>query len=76
MKDLVFAIQDLFMVLLAPMNDLAKLELENWWSANGINWLFTVVGFVAILYWLKQLKIFNDEGAEKRRDVVSHSFFD
>ena len=75
MKDFVYAIQDFFMILLAPMEDLAKMELENWWMANGINWIITLIGFVAILYWMKQLQIFNAEGKEKR-DIVSHSFFD
>ncbi len=74
MKDLVYAIQDFFMTILAPMADLAKLELTDWWGANTINWLFIAIGFVAMLYWLKQLKIFNDNDTE-RRDVVSHSFF-
>jgi len=75
MRDLVYAIQDFFMALLAPMADLAKLELTNWWSANTINWVFMIICTAAMLYWLKQLKIFNDEGTEKR-DVVSHSFFE
>jgi hypothetical protein len=74
MRDLVYAIQDFFMALLSPMHSLAKLELTNWWSANTMNWVFMVIGFVAMLYWLKQLKIFNAEGTEKR-EVVSHSFF-
>jgi|TARA_B110001454_G_C12686685_1_gene420458 hypothetical protein len=74
MKDLVYAIQDFFMIVLAPLADLAELELKDWFAANTINWLFIVIGFAAMLYWLKQLKIFNDEGTEKR-DVVSHSFF-
>ncbi len=74
MKDLVYAIQDFFMIVLAPLADLAELELTDWFAANTINWLFILIGFVAMLYWLKQLKIFNDEGTEKR-DVVSHSFF-
>lgn len=74
MRDLVYAIQDFFMALLSPMHSLAKLELTNWWSANIMNWVFMVIGFVAMLYWLKQLKIFNSEGTEKR-EVVSHSFF-
>ena len=59
MKDIVFAIQDLFLALLAPMDSLAKLELENWWTANTINWIFTIIGIVASVYWLKQLKLFN-----------------
>ena len=74
MRDLVYAIQDFFMALLSPMHSLAKLELTNWWSANTMNWVFMAIGFVAMLYWLKQLKIFNAEGTEKR-EVVSHSFF-
>ncbi|MGB0897351.1 MAG: DUF6341 family protein [Flavobacteriaceae bacterium] len=74
MRDLVYAIQDFFMALLSPMHSLAKLELTNWWSANTMNWVFMAIGFVAMLYWLKQLKIFNAEGTEKR-EIVSHSFF-
>jgi len=75
MSDLVYAIQDFFMALLAPMASLAKLELTDWWTANTLNWVFMVICFGAMLYWLKQLKIFNDEGTEKR-DIVSHTFFD
>jgi len=74
MRDLVYAIQDFFMALMAPMVDLSKLELTNWWSANIMNWLLIGIGLAAMLYWLWQLKTFNDEGTEKR-DVVSHSFF-
>ncbi len=75
MTELMYAIQDFFMMLLAPMSKLAELELTDWWTANAVNWLFVVIGFIATAYWLKQLKIFNDEGTEKR-DIVSHSFFD
>jgi len=75
MSDLVYAIQDFFMALLAPMASLAELELTDWWTANTMNWVFTAICFGAMLYWLKQLKIFNDEGTEKR-DIVSHTFFD
>jgi len=75
MKDFFTAIQDFFIAIMAPMAELAKLELTNWWSANTVNWIFTIICTVAMLYWLKQLKIFNDEGTEKR-DVVSHSFFE
>jgi hypothetical protein len=74
MRDLVYAIQDFFMALLAPMVDLAELELTNWWTANTMNWIFMVICVAAMIYWLIQLKIFNDEGTEKR-EVVSHSFF-
>lgn len=60
-------------VALAPMNILRALELENWFAANILNWLFMLVGIVAFVYWMKQLKGFNDNNEEKR-SVVSHSF--
>ena len=74
MKDLVYAIQDFFLMILSPMDAFAKTELTNWWSANIINGLFVLVFFVLLGYWLKKLKIFNATDTE-RRDVVSHTFF-
>lgn len=60
-------------VLFAPFNALAETELTNWWAANGINWIFMVICSVAIIYWMRQLAAFNQEG-EERRDAISHSF--
>lgn len=76
MRDLVFGIKYLFEeILFIPFNAMRAMELENWWTANTMNWLFTIVGFVAILYWLKQIKLFNEEGNE-RNDVTAHSIFE
>ena len=76
MRDLVYGIQDLFEnFLFIPFKALRELELENWWTANTVNWLFTIVGFVAFLYWMKQIKLFNEEGNE-REDVTAHSIFE
>jgi hypothetical protein len=74
MKDFFYAIQDLFVdVLFAPLDALRDLELENWFLANGISWLFTIIGFVAMVYWMKQLKSFNDNN-EEDKSISSHSF--
>lgn len=74
MKDFFYAIQDLFVnVLFAPLDALRALELDNWWLANSISWIFTIICFVAIIYWMKQLKIFNDNN-EEDKSVSSHSF--
>lgn len=76
MRDLVYAIQDLFEnLLLVPFHSLRALELENWWTANTINWLFTIVGFIAFMYWMKQIKLFNQEGSD-RNDIKAHSIFE
>ncbi len=74
MKDFFEAIAWLFEnVLFLPHQFLSDLELSNWWMANGVNFLFVLVGFVALVYWVNQLKIFNDNG-EENKDTSAHSF--
>ena len=74
MKDFLYAIQDLFVnVLLVPYDAIRALELESWFAANTISWIFLLIGFVALLYWMKQLKMFNDNN-EEDKSVTSHSF--
>ncbi len=74
MNALFKAIEDLFVnVLFAPLDFLRALELESWTLANAVNWLFLVVGFVAFVYWSKQLVGFNKRG-EEDKDPSAHSF--
>ena len=74
MKDFFYAIQDLFVdVLFAPFDALRALELESWFGANTISWIFIIVGFVAMVYWMLQLKNFNDNN-EEDKSISSHSY--
>ena len=74
MKDFFYAIQDLFVdVIFAPFDALRALELESWFTANLISWIFTVIGFVAMVYWMLQLKGFNDKN-EEDKSVSAHSY--
>ncbi len=74
MKSFFEGIQYLFEeILFIPMHFLRALELENWWIANLINWIFLIVCCYFIVYWLKQLKIFKDNN-EDEQDSTSHSF--
>lgn len=74
MKDFFYAIQDLFVnVLFSPMDAIRALELENWFAANTISWIFIIIGFVAMVYWMLQLKIFSDNN-EDDKSISSHSF--
>ncbi|MBR9913525.1 MAG: uracil phosphoribosyltransferase [Algicola sp.] len=74
MKDFFYAIQDLFVnFLFAPFDALRALELENWWSANILSWIFIIIGIVAMVYWMLQLKKFNDNN-EEDKTVTSHSY--
>lgn len=74
MKDFLYSIQDLFVnVLFAPLDALRALELENWFLANAASWIFLLIGFVAMVYWMIQLKKFNDNN-EEDKSISSHSF--
>ncbi|PWH83868.1 uracil phosphoribosyltransferase [Algibacter marinivivus] len=74
MKDFFYAIQDLFVdYIFAPFDWLRKLELESWFGANTISWLFMLIGFVAMIYWMLQLRIF-DNNNEEDKSISSHSF--
>ena len=74
MKDFFYAIQDLFVdVLFLPFDYLRFLELDNWWSANIISWILTVIGLVAFVYWMLQLRKF-DKNNEEDKSITSHSY--
>jgi hypothetical protein len=74
MKDFFYGIQDLFVDgLFAPFDALRALELESWFSANIMSWIFMAIGFVAFTYWMLQLKKYNDNN-EEDKSVTSHSY--
>jgi len=74
MKDFFEGIQSFFEdFAFAPLDYLRSLELDSWFLANLLNWVFMIIAFVAFLYWMKQLKMFNDNN-EEDRDPSAHSF--
>jgi len=74
MKDLFYAIQDLFInVLFVPFDALRALELESWFLANFMSWFFMSIGIAAFVYWMLQLKKHSDNG-EENKSVSAHSY--
>ena len=74
MKDFFAGIEDLFVnIVLAPFDALRALELENWFGANIMSWVFMAIGSVAFIYWMLQLKKFNDND-EENKSVSAHSY--
>ena len=62
MKDLFEGIQYFFEeILFAPLNALADLELDSWFLANIVNWIFILIGAAAFVYWLMKLKEFDED---------------
>ena len=47
--------------------------MANWWTSNIVNWIFVILGTVAMVYWLLQLKKFDDKG-EEDKSITSHSY--
>ena len=60
-------------VLFIPYNMLRAIELDNWWLANIVSWTLMLVGFVAFIYWMGQLKKYDDNNEEDKTST-SHSF--
>jgi hypothetical protein len=60
-------------ILFTPYRILRELEGTSWTLSNSINWIFMIVGFLAMVYWIVQLKIF-DKNGEEDKDPSAHSF--
>ena len=74
MKDFFYGIEDLFVnFLFLPFDALRKIQLENWWAANFLSWIFIIIGLVAFVYWMLQLKGYNDNN-EEDKSITSHSY--
>ena len=74
MKDFFYAIQDLFVnVLFFPFDTLREIQLDNWWAANIVSWILAVIGLAAFIYWMLQLKSFDDNN-EEDKSITSHSY--
>lgn len=52
--------------LFLPFDFLRNDADMNWWLANGINWLFVLIGFVLLAYWMGQAVKFKREGTEDK----------
>ena len=74
MKEFFTAIQELFeTILFVPFNVLREVELDNWWIANIVTWVFLAILIVSFTYWMFQLKASSDNN-EEDKTISSHSF--
>ncbi len=47
--------------------------MESWYLSNLINWVLAIIGFIAFVYWMLELKKYNDNG-EEDKSISSHSY--
>lgn len=71
-KDFFKAIETLFVDYLYYPLDVFRF-MDNWWAANTINWILFLIGFVAMIYWIRQLQLFNQTEPEDK-EVSAHSY--
>lgn len=72
MRALFEAIQWLFVDLLfKPLDWLRSLELETWFGANLLNWIFMAICAGFTYYWIKQIALTKEEDVQ---DTTAHSF--
>ncbi|MBM1105266.1 uracil phosphoribosyltransferase [Aurantibacter crassamenti] len=65
-------INDLFVNVLFMPYDFFRF-MENWWAANTVNWILAIIGMVAFVYWMLQLKQYDDNN-EEDKSISSHSY--
>lgn len=73
-REFFYGIQDIGEALLIdPFDKLRAFELENWWGANLLNWVFLLILIVALTYWMLEIKKYNDLDNEDR-EAKAHGF--
>ena len=74
MKDFFTGFANLFVdYLFWPFDALRSEELSNWWIANIFSWILILIGMVAFVYWMLQLKKYDDNN-EEDKSISSHSY--
>lgn len=67
-------IQSLFVdVLFAPFDVLRSIAPDSWFLSNIMSWFLMAIGVVAFVYWMGQLKKFNDNN-EEDRSSTGHTY--
>jgi len=57
------AIGDFFTnVLFAPYHEIRS--MDNWWAQNTVSWIFIIITFVAMFYWIGEIRKYKKAGNE------------
>ena len=73
MKAFFEGIQDLFVNVVFKYSMDPFRFMESWTMSNTINWVFMLIGSAAFIYWMLELKKYNDNG-EEDKSISSHSY--
>ncbi len=73
MSSFFYGIEDLFVNFIFKYTMDPFRFMDSWTLSNSINWVFMIIGSIAFVYWMGQLKSFNDNG-EEDKSITSHSY--
>lgn len=73
MKAFFEAIQDLFVNIIFKHTMDPFRFMESWAMSNILNWVFMLIGSAAFIYWMLELKKYDDKG-EEDKSISSHSY--
>ena len=60
-------------ILFIPYESLRSLQLDSWWAANLVSWIFLLIGLIASIYWIYELHL-SDKRGEEKKDITAHPF--
>ena len=73
-KDFFYTIAWIFEeILFLPFDLLRTVQFDSWFFANIMSWFFISVGIIGAIYWIRELKKF-DDNEEENRDITAHPF--
>ncbi len=76
MRDFFEGIQWFFEdVAFAPFDKLREIQMDSWFFANILNWIFILIAIAALVYWLKELKRYR-ELDDENKEPTAHSFLE
>jgi len=38
--------------------------MDNWWAQNTVSWIFIIITFVAMFYWIGEIRKYKKAGNE------------
>lgn len=73
MTSLFKGIEDLFVNVIFKYTMDPFRFMDSWWLSNILNWGLALIGMVAFVYWMLELKKYDDKG-EEDKSISSHSY--
>ncbi len=62
-------------VLFIPLDAMRELQLDSWFLANIVSWIFILVFAVLFIYWMRMLQVFHEHNEDDAHSPASRYKF-